>query len=128
MSPSSRANAARSPSWSPASCRRTAAMPEDTDSAIDRELLVRAELALTQLNNRHGLEPAQSATLTAIRLRLEGVERATLEDLLAAGKDVGGKDPLADALRQRPRGGPPFDDLVADVDKKKPKESLDDLL
>jgi hypothetical protein len=102
-------------------------MSEDTHSAIDHELLVRAELALTQLNNRHGLEPAQSATLTAIRLRLEGVERATLEDLLAAGKDVGGKDPLADALRERPRGGPDFDDLVADVDKK-PKRSLDDLL
>jgi hypothetical protein len=102
-------------------------MSEDTDSAIDRELLVRAELALTQLNNRHGLEPDQSATLTAIRLRLEGVERATLEDLLAAGKDVGGKDPLADALRERPHGRPSFDDLVADVDKK-PKKSLDDLL
>ena len=102
-------------------------MSEDADSAIDRELLVRAELALTQLNNRHGLEPAQSATLTAIRLRLEGVERATLEDLLAAGKDVGGKDPIADALRERPGSGPSFDDLVADVDKK-PKRSLDDLL
>jgi hypothetical protein len=103
-------------------------MSEDADSAIDRELLVRAELALTQLNNRHGLEPSQSATLTAIRLRLEGVERATLEDLLEAGKDVGGKDPLADALRERPRSTPSFDDLVADVDKKKPKKSLDDLL
>ena len=103
-------------------------MSEDADAAVDRELLVRAELALTQLNNRHGLEPSQSATLTAIRLRLEGVERATLEDLLKAGKDVGGKDPLADALRERPRGDPSFDDLVADVDKKKPKKSLDDLL
>jgi hypothetical protein len=102
-------------------------MSEDAHSAIDHELLVRAELALTQLNNRHGLEPAQSATLTAIRLRLEGVERATLEDLLAAGKDVGGKDPLADALRDRPSPGPSFDDLVADVDDK-PKKSLDDLL
>jgi len=102
-------------------------MSEDADSAIDHELLLRAELALTQLNNRHGLEPAQSATLTAIRLRLEGVERATLEDLLAAGKDVGGKDPLADALRDPSRTGPSFDDLVADVDNK-PKKSLDDLL
>jgi hypothetical protein len=101
-------------------------MSEDAGSAIDRELLVRAELALTQVNNRHGLEPQQSATLTAIRLRLEGVERATLEDLLEAGKDVGGKDPLDDALRQR-RRGPSFDDLVADVDNK-PKKSLDDLL
>jgi len=102
-------------------------MPEDADSAIDRELLVRAELALSQLNNRHGLEADQSATLTAIRLRLEGIERATLDDLLTAGKDVGGNDPLADALRDRPRTGPSFDDLVADVDTK-PKKSLDDLL
>jgi hypothetical protein len=102
-------------------------MPEDADSAIDRELLARAELALTQLNNRHGLEPAQSATLTAIRLRLEGIERATLDDLLTAGKDVGGKDPLADALHEPRPSGPNFDDLVADVEKK-PKKSLDDLL
>ena len=103
-------------------------MPDPDDlSPTDRELLTRAELALTQLNNRHGLEPAQSATLTAIRLRLEGVERATLEDLLKAGKDVGGKDPLADALRERPRTGRSFDDLVAEVDKQKPKKSLGDL-
>jgi hypothetical protein len=46
--------------------------PPDELSPTDRELLARAELALTQLNNRHGLEPDQSATLTAIRLRLEG--------------------------------------------------------
>ncbi|HET6748744.1 MAG TPA: hypothetical protein VFL71_05740 [Actinomycetes bacterium] len=101
-------------------------MPEDTPTATDRELLVRAELALTQVNNRHGLDPDQSATLTAIRLRLEGKERASLDDLLTAGKDLGGKDPLSDALQER-RRGPSFDDLVADVDDK-PKKSLDDLL
>jgi hypothetical protein len=101
-------------------------MPEDAPTEVDRELLVRAELALTQLNNRHGLDPDQSATLTAIRLRLEGKERASLDDLLTAGKDLGGKDPLADALRER-RRGPSFDDLVTDVEQK-PKKSLDDLL
>jgi hypothetical protein len=101
-------------------------MPEDAPTEVDRELLVRAELALTQLNNRHGLDPDQSATLTAIRLRLEGKERASLDDLLTAGKDLGGKDPLADALRER-RRGPSFDDLVADVEQK-PRKSLDDLL
>jgi hypothetical protein len=101
-------------------------MPEDAPTEVDRELLVRAELALTQLNNRVGLDPDQSATLTAIRLRLEGKERASLDDLLTAGKDLGGKDPLADALRER-RRGPSFDDLVADVEQK-PKKSLDDLL
>jgi hypothetical protein len=101
-------------------------MSEDALSQTDRELLARAELALTQLNNRHGLEPDQSATLTAIRLRLEGKSRASLDDLLVAGKDLGGKDPLGEAM-SGPRQGPSFDDLVADAEQK-PKRSLDDLL
>jgi hypothetical protein len=102
-------------------------MPEPEDlTATDAELLRRAELALTQLNNHHGLEPDQSATLTAIRLRLEGKSRASLDDLLTAGKDLGGKDPLTDAMTRRQQG-PSFDDLVAGAEKK-PKKSLDDLL
>ena len=103
-------------------------MPEPSEdlSSTDRELLTRAELALTQLNNRHGLEPDQSATLTAIRLRLEGKSRASLDDLLTAGRDLGGKDPLTEAMTRR-RQSPSFDDLVAGADQK-PKRSLDDLL
>jgi hypothetical protein len=103
-------------------------MPEPADdlNPTDRELLTRAELALTQLNNRHGLEPDQSATLTAIRLRLEGKSRASLDDLLAAGRDLGDKDPLTEAMHRRQQG-PSFDDLVAGVERK-PKKSLDDLL
>jgi hypothetical protein len=100
--------------------------PTDTLAPADRELLARAELALTQLNNRHGLDPDQSATLTAIRLRLEGKSRASLDDLLVAGKDLGGKDPLTEAIT-RPKQAPSFDDLVAGAEKK-PKKSLDDLL
>src|SRR5215207_8714326 len=95
--------------------------PSDDLGPTDRELLTRAELALTQLNNRHGLEPDQSATLTAIRLRLEGKSRASLDDLLVAGKD-----PLTDAMTRRQQA-PSFDDLVAGVEQK-PKKSLDDLL
>ena len=103
-------------------------MPEPSDdlSPTDRELLTRAELALTQLNNRHGLEPDQSATLTAIRLRLEGKSRASLDDLLTAGKDLGGKDPLTEAMTRRQHGRS-FDDLVAGAEQQ-PKRSLDDLL
>jgi hypothetical protein len=93
---------------------------------LDHELLTRAELALTQLNNRHGLAPEQSATLTAIRLRLEGKSRASLDDLLKAGHDVGGKDPLSDAMRRAERR-PSFDDLVGETEQR-PRKSLDDLL
>jgi hypothetical protein len=103
-------------------------MPEPSEdlSRTDRELLRRAELALTQLNNHHGLDTDQSATLTAIRLRLEGKSRASLDDLLVAGKDLGGKDPLSEAMTRRQQA-PDFDDLVAGAEKK-PKKSLDDLL
>jgi hypothetical protein len=102
-------------------------MPEPSEdlNPTDRELLTRAELALTQLNNRHGLEPDQSATLTAIRLRLECKSRASLDDLLTAGKDLGGKDPLTEAMTRRQ--DPSFEDLVAGAEQK-PKKSLDDLL
>ena len=100
--------------------------PADDLSPTDRELLERAELALTQLNNRHGLETDQSATLTAIRLRLEGKSRASLDDLLVAGRDRGDKDPLTEAMTRR-KQGPSFEDLVTGAEKK-PKKSLDDLL
>ena len=100
--------------------------PAEDLNSTDRELLRRAELALTQLNNRHGLEPDQSATLTAIRLRLEGKSRASLDDLLTAGKDLGGKDPLTEAMTRREQA-PSFEDLVAGAEQK-PKRSLDDLL
>jgi hypothetical protein len=106
-------------------------MPDaDTDpgppTPLDHELLTRAELALTQLNNRYGLEPDQSGTLTAIRLRLEGKSRASLDDLLEAGRDVGAKDPLTDAMRRAERR-PSFDDLVGEAEQR-PRKSLDDLL
>ena len=95
-------------------------------AGVDEELLRRAELALTQLHNRHGLETDQSATLTAIRLRLEGRERASLEDLLRAGKDVAERDPLAEALGRKPTG-PSFEDALKRSERKR-GPSLEDLL
>src|SRR4051794_32029111 len=101
-------------------------MTDATAAAADEELLRRAELALTQLNNRHGLDTDQAATLTAIRLRLEGKARASLEELLDAGKDLADSDPLADALRRKP-AKPSFEDALRKAgDKRSPK--LEDLL
>lgn len=99
---------------------------DDKPSEVDRELLERAELALTQLHTQYGLSTQQSSTLTAIRLRLEGKARASLDDLLDAGKDLGGKDPLADALRREP-SKPSLEDL-SEAERRKKKQSLDDLL
>jgi hypothetical protein len=99
---------------------------DDKPTEVDRQLLERAELALIQLHTQYGLTTEQSSTLTAIRLRLEGKERASLDDLLAAGKDLGGKDPLAEALGRKERK-PSFEDALAEADRRK-KKSLDDLL
>jgi hypothetical protein len=91
----------------------------------DEELLRRAELALTQLNNRHGLDADQAATLTAIRLRLEGKARASLEELLDAGKDLADSDPLAEAMRRRTT--PSFEDALRKAGQKR-NPKLEDLL
>jgi len=99
---------------------------EDKPREVDRELLERAELALIQLHTQYGLTTEQSSTLTAIRLRLEGKTRASLDDLLSAGKDLGGKDPLAEALRRKEQK-PSFEDALADTERRR-KQSLDDLL
>jgi len=99
---------------------------DDKPSDVDRQLLERAELALIQLHTQYGLTPEQSSTLTAIRLRLEGKARASLDDLLAAGRDLGGKDPLAEAVR-RGDAKPSFEEALADAERRK-KKGLDDLL
>jgi hypothetical protein len=100
---------------------------DDKPSEVDRKLLERVELALTQLHTQYGLSAQQSSTLTAVRLRLEGKTRASLDDLLDAGKDLGGKDPLGDALsRKAPK--PSFEDALAEAEGRKKKRSLDDLL
>jgi hypothetical protein len=98
----------------------------DDNVNADEELLRRAELALTQLHNRYGLETDQAATLTAIRLRLEGRERASLEDLLRAGEDVAERDPLTEAMRRKEQG-PSFEDAL-ERSKRKRGPSLEDLL
>jgi hypothetical protein len=102
-------------------------MADDKPSEVDRKLLERVELTLTQLHTQYGLNAQQSSVLTAVRLRLEGKARASLDDLLDAGKDLGGKDPLAEALRGKP-SKPSFEDALAEADRKKQKRSLDDLL
>lgn len=109
--------------------QRHAVQQVEQQQRADEDLLRRAELALTQLNNAYGLEPDQSATLTAIRLRLEGKPRVSLEELLTTGKDLrGSRDPLTEAMNRPPRR-PSFEDALKQADKPaKKKPTLDDLL
>jgi hypothetical protein len=64
----------------------------------DRKLFERAALALAEIDRTTGLSDEQADVLAALRIRVEGRERASLEDLLSAAGDVGGRGPLEDAL------------------------------
>ena len=60
----------------------------------------RAAEALAEIDRGSGLSDAHADVLTALRIRLEGRRRASLEDLLSAAGDVGGRKGLDDALSQ----------------------------
>lgn len=64
----------------------------------DRKLLQRAAETLAEIDRGQGLSDAQADVLTALRIRLEGKERASLEDLLTTTTDIGGKRDLGEVL------------------------------
>lgn len=55
----------------------------------DLKLIKRAESALGEIDRGPGLSDEQADVLTALRIRIEGKERASLDDLLSAAGDVG---------------------------------------
>ena len=78
----------------------------------DRELLVQAEEALTEIKVNQGLSEHHAAVLAALRIRLKGSDAKSLEEMLEAAED-----PAAERL----------EDKFAETDRKA-KPSLDDLL
>jgi hypothetical protein len=64
----------------------------------DRRLIQRAADALAELHRSQGLSDEHADVLTALRIRLEGRSRASLDDLLSATGDIGPKRGLEDAL------------------------------
>jgi hypothetical protein len=66
----------------------------------DRKLIRRAADALAEIHRGPGLSEAHADVLAALRIRLEGKERASLEDLLTAAGDVGAKGGLEDAFEE----------------------------
>lgn len=82
----------------------------------DRELLERAEAALTEIKVNQGLSERHAAVLAALRIRLKGSAGASLEEMLEAADD-----PDVDADVDR------LDERLAQAERA-PKPSLDDLL
>ena len=78
----------------------------------DRELLARAEQALTEIKVNHGLSEHHAAVLAALRIRLKGSDNKSLEEMLSAADD-----PSPDILAEK----------LAEAEQA-PKRSLDDLL
>jgi hypothetical protein len=66
----------------------------------DRKLIRRAEQALAEIHRGPGLSDEHADVLAALRLRLEGKKRASLDELMSAAGDLSGGRDLGDALDQ----------------------------
>ena len=64
----------------------------------DRKLIQQAADSLAEIDRNDGLSDAHADVLAALRIRLEGKARSSLEDLLSAAGDISGKRDLGDAL------------------------------
>jgi hypothetical protein len=86
----------------------------------DKELLARAEQALTEIKVNHGLSEHHASVLAALRIRLKGSDGKTLEEMLEAADDPGpsGFEETIAKVESRPK--PSLDDLFAQEPKQKP--------
>jgi hypothetical protein len=101
---------------------------ERQDREYDLALLKKAEAALAEIDRNAGLINRHADVLAALRIRIEGGPRKSLEDLMtAAGEIRGKKDELAKRLKaEESKKKGDLGDLLAREPRK--KKSLDDLL
>jgi hypothetical protein len=64
----------------------------------DRKLIRKAADTLAEIGRNDGLSNEHADVLTALRIRLEGKKRASLDELLTVTKDIAGKKDLGDVL------------------------------
>jgi hypothetical protein len=64
----------------------------------DRQLIRKAADTLAEIGRNEGLSDEHADVLTALRIRLEGKKRASLDELLTVTKDIAGKKDLGDIL------------------------------
>ena len=96
----------------------------------DLELLKKAEAALAEIDRTAGLVNRHADVLAALRIRIEGGPRKSLEELMTVVGEISGKkgkglDDRLKAEESRKKGD--LSDLIARGESKK-KKSLDDLL
>jgi len=105
-----------------------------TEEQADLDLLKKAEAALGELDRTIGLENRHADVLAALRIRIEGGPRKSLEELIDAAGDIKGKrarelakeldSKLRSEAERKPKGD--LSDLLSQEPKK--GKSLDDLL
>ena len=88
----------------------------------DLKLIKKAEMVLGELDRASMLRDDQADVLVGLRIRIEGKPRATLEDVLTAAGDIGGKGDLGDLLSGADK--PATTDWPVVEDKKKDWPSL----
>jgi hypothetical protein len=70
----------------------------------DRKLIGRAAQVLAEIDRGPGLSDEHAEVLIALRIRLEGKERAKLEDLMAVSGEVKGQKDLGDLMGEPEEG------------------------
>ena len=95
----------------------------------DLELLRKAEAVLSEIDRTQGLIDRHADVLAALRIRIEGGPRKSLEELVGAAGEIRGrkaaelderlasenrrnKGDLADLMTQKPKKGKTLDDLL----------------
>lgn len=90
----------------------------------DDALLRRAEEALAEIDREQGLDDRHAEVLAALRIRIFGAPKKTLDDAIHAAGDLRGKRALEDLEEPEPSGS--LEDALKSPPKK--KGSLEDLL
>ncbi|HEU5001420.1 MAG TPA: hypothetical protein VFW71_01395 [Actinomycetota bacterium] len=83
----------------------------------DEALLRRAEAALAEIDRTLGLSDEHAEVLAALRIRIEGAPRATLEEMLRVAGDLRGKRSLEDPVPGKAK--PSLEDALKKASPKK---------
>ena len=73
-------------------------------SREDLRLIRRAEEVLAELDRNQGLSPEHASVLAALRIRIHGAPRKSLDDVIQAAGDIKGKVSLEDVEIKKREG------------------------
>ncbi len=87
------------------------------DSAEDLRLIRRAEEVLAELDRNQGLSPEHASVLAALRIRIHGAPRKSLDDVIQAAGEIKGRVSLEDVEIKKQKGS--LEDILNKPPEKK---------